>query len=72
MTDIETTATARDSASAGASTTEIAPASAPIGAENAADTPSIGQRIRAARETRAAHGSISARSAWGTAPRSHR
>ncbi|MET0925201.1 MAG: helix-turn-helix domain-containing protein [Xanthobacteraceae bacterium] len=54
MSDNETTATARDldPAPAGASPTETAPA-APIVAENAAaDTPPIGQRIRAARETR--------------------
>ena len=50
MSDIETTATVHDPASAGASTSEVAPTAAPIGAE--ADTPSIGQRIRAARETR--------------------
>ena len=49
MSDIETTATVHDPASAGASTSEVAPTAAPIGAE--ADTPSIGQRIRAARET---------------------
>jgi transcriptional regulator with XRE-family HTH domain len=48
MSDIETTATVHDPASAGASTSEVAPVAAPIGAE--ADTLSIGQRIRAARE----------------------
>jgi len=54
MSEIENTpSTVLDPAPAGAGTTGVAPAAAPIGAENAAaDTPSIGQRIRAARQAR--------------------